>query len=66
MGVAVNHWLVEFDSLMRSQVPVTTFQKVACGFDNDPVAMAPSAQLDADNIAAWTLRSKSLISVRTG
>lgn len=28
--------------------------------------MAPLAQLDADNIAAWTLRDTRSISVRTG
>jgi len=43
MGVAVNHWLVEFDPQMRSQNPVTTFLKVACNYENCSVAMAPLA-----------------------
>ena len=34
-------------------VPVSTFQKVPCGNDKVPVAMAPLAQSNADNIAAF-------------
>lgn len=50
---------IGYSVFQKVKNPVTTFLKVAYGTRQGPVARAPLALLETDDLAAWTLRRPS-------